>query len=129
MANDTSRENDPQTDLEDELCRRGYESGFEWSAHCATTQEIKTLERMRQSVGVRWRDHFNPREGHGESVADRLVNAIQPRSSKGATAGLQEIREAVLQFVDNDFDLDQPAFVLGFTDGALALWDEIKDEL
>ena len=91
-------------------------------------EELRTLEAMRQELGTQWRENFYPKEGNGRSPAYRLMMVIHQGYSQKAMEARQEIRQDVLQFVDNDFDLDQPAFVYGFAEGALAAWDEVKDE-
>jgi len=119
---------DSPNDPNDELYNRGFESGYEWATHRAGFEELNTLEGMWQELGTHWRDFFYPKERNGRGPAYRLMIVIHPGSSREDTATHHEIRQAILQFVDNDLDLDQPAFVHGFADGALSLWAKIKAE-
>ncbi len=108
--------------------KRGHETGSEWSTHIADMESVENLEHMRNEIGSQWPDYFYSTEGDERSPAYRLLSLTHPGYTKADFAAREALRQQILLFVDRERDLERPMFVLGFADGALDVWNKIKEE-
>ena len=113
---------------EDAQYKAGSEAGREWAGDTAEADDLQRLER--------WADHTrndedwdalfaqgNSRDGE---IAEHVVSAIWADEEPDYYS-VKEFWEQALG--DDTSAKDDPSFVKGFVEGALALWDEVKNQL
>jgi hypothetical protein len=115
---------------EDAQYKAGAEAGREWAGDTAEADELQRLERWsaetRQHWG--WDKLFTEGNGSDSPVAELVVSTVWPDADGNyGYSSVQDLWEQALG--DNTSAKDDPSFVKGFVEGALALWDEVKDQL
>ena len=118
-----AHEEESQSDIAD-----GKEAGRTWAEREATPKELRRLQAFKD--GCRDWEKFQRSQGRGSSsrgASERLYFAIHPEHD-GERTEASDFWEAVLGGDDKDRAHD-PAFVWGFAEGALEVWDEHKDDL
>jgi hypothetical protein len=109
---------------ESEQYNEGHAAGQEWAKNKAEAGELILLERWRDSCGPHdWQDCFVTDERSAYSAAEHFVFRIRPECDGE--------REAVSDFWEQRGREDHPQdeFVRGFAEGALEVWDDVKDQL
>jgi hypothetical protein len=113
--------------VEDEQYRQGTQCGREWVEDRAEANDLIRLERWKARVGWEWDQLFSrDDQNNAYSMAELLVFEIWPEDD-GDRSTAQSFWEEALG--DDTSAVDDPQFVKGFAEGALELWDEIKDKL
>ena len=111
---------------EDEQYRQGEQCGREWVEDRAEADELIRLERWKAKMGWEWAQFFADDPNGAYSVAELVVFVIWPEDD-GDRSNAQSFWEGVLG--DDISTADDPQFVKGFIEGALDLWDQVKNKL
>jgi hypothetical protein len=91
-------------------------AGRQWAAYTAEARELERLENFAEDT----------RQGQCQDWDANLVGeAIRPEEDDGYA--IENFWEQALG--DNTSAKDNPSFVKGFVEGALALWGEVKKQL
>jgi hypothetical protein len=102
----------------------GQEAGRQWAKDQAEAGELILLERWRDSCrSGEWSDCFATDGRSAYAASEHFVFRIWPESD-GARGDAQNFWEQ-----QGCEDHPQDEFVHGFADGALEVWDEVKDQL
>jgi hypothetical protein len=110
---------------EDQAYRSGEADGRNWASSRAEVPELQALEGLRDSRGGDWDGWVEDNDSSDFSAAERLVFVLQPESQNRTTAS--EFWRAIL---DRNTELaNDPSYVKGFIEGALGIWDRVKEEL
>jgi hypothetical protein len=111
---------------EDTHYKEGFEIGREWAGDTAEADDLQRLERWKERCGWEWGECFDNDPRRSCTVADLVAQNIWPDDDLTLPSS-DEFWEQALG--DNTSAKDNPSFVKGFVEGALALWDEVKDQL
>lgn len=107
----------------------GQAAGRQWAAKDATPKQLKRLAAYVEDCdrnSVAWWDSETPMWNAPFSAPDYLFFEISPKD-QGDRHAPGEFWEHVLgDEAEERYDAD---FLKGFGEGALAVWDEVKDEL
>jgi hypothetical protein len=111
---------------EDAHYKEGFEIGREWAGDTAEADELERLERWYNRLGNYVDAMF---DDASRPVADIILEVVWPEESHKGSRGM--IWDAFWKpaIGDDISTLDDPSFVKGFVEGALALWGEVKKEL
>jgi hypothetical protein len=111
---------------ESESYKSGEADGRAWAESTADAKELLFLERFQATCGGRWADVLRSAgEGRGRhSLPDLLFLEMHPGEDESGSA---EFWGSVLE--GREGLLDDPVYLTGFADGALSLWDEVKNKL
>jgi hypothetical protein len=112
--------------VEDEHYQQGDAAGREWVKDLAEADELMCLERWKAAFGWEWDRFFTDDFSNAYSEAEQVAFAVWPEHD-GDRRMADEFWEQVLG--DDISATHHPQFVKGFVEGALALWDEVKDQL
>lgn len=110
--------------------RKGYPEGFaageEWARTKAEAGDLMALERFRDGMLDREWNTFFEFNNTIYTYAEALVMSIHPHI--GDVAGARKFWiEAIGE--DREDDLDNPVFLKAFAEGALQIWQSVKDAL
>ncbi len=111
---------------EDERYNEGREAGQEWARNQAEAAELIRLEKLREHSGASdWEAFFTTGEREAYGVPQHFVFQVFPEwdGSREASRDFWETQAGD----DNGYPDD--AFVRGFAEGALEIWDQVKGEL
>jgi len=112
---------------EDTQYKAGAEAGREWVTDTAEADELSNLERWHNRLGQDVHAVFDDLAwGRAYSSAELVAFAVWPDRDEDRSAA-EEFWGQCLG--DETAAADNSQFVRGFVDGALALWDEVKDQL
>jgi hypothetical protein len=114
---------------EDEHYKEGFEAGREWAGDTAEAEDLQRLERWASETRQRypgWDRLFTIGDGTDTPVSYLVVKAAWSEEDIDGYS-YENFWEQALG--DNTLAKDDPSFVKGFVEGALALWDEVKDQL
>jgi hypothetical protein len=102
----------------------GYGPGERWARNSAEVAEFKQLEDWRSVAGGEWDESFSDEDGSAYSVAEHFVFKVRPDDDGDRTAARDFWKE-------QDFEIEDcnAEFVRGFAEGALRVWDKVKDEI
>jgi hypothetical protein len=108
----------------------GFRAGQRWAKDTADAEELERLEGVRncRSPGE-WASWWHIKTRGGIGPCDRFIHAITPPHPEAGG------REVVGNFWEGHggFDWEERSFdgdfVQGFAEGALDIWDRVKDEL
>ncbi len=104
----------------------GFAAGQEWARSKADVADLIALERFRNGMLDREWNTFFQFNNTIFTYAEALVMSIHPQIEN--TAGAKRFWvEAIGE--KRDEDLDNPVFLKGFAEGALAIWQSVKDAL
>lgn len=119
---------------EDKAKLQGREAGKTWASNQAEAAELQRLEEWTEGdfgVGWTWDDHLmaerdpNAAFGDGHHLAERISGGTGEnfgrRDGELFWANILGDREADLSF--------DAAFLVGFVEGALEVWGQVKDQL
>jgi hypothetical protein len=101
----------------------GRDAGNEWAKERAEVEELRKLEDMTDD-DWNWGAFLRPPADEAYSPGERLVFALRP--------GDDGDRQAVDRFFRGYADepaYHEPDFIEGFAEGAMELWDAVKDQL
>jgi hypothetical protein len=112
--------------VEDEQYRQGKQCGREWVEDRAEADELIRLERWKAKMGWEWDQFFADHPNNAYSSAELFVFEIWPED-EGDRGTAQVFWVEALG--DDSSAADDPQFVKGFIEGALELWDQVKDRL
>lgn len=107
--------------------REGQEAGRWWAENEAEAHELERLANARRELGLDWPRVVGPgRMTNTTSAAERFLRIIEPNEEhcRDAAAGFWG---CVLD--DQNGRAQEDAFVYAFAEGALGLWEEVKDEV
>jgi hypothetical protein len=124
---------------DDERYTEGFEAGREWAASTAEAPELERLEKFRDDHRRRdeWRDRrwFSNGEDTDYTPGERLYSIIDSEEGglrynerDGLRYASQEFWEAALGDKAEKLTVI-PSLVRGFAEGALVIWDEVKNKL
>jgi hypothetical protein len=113
--------------VENEQYQQGDAAGRDWVKDLAEADELRRLERWKAEMGQYWAGCFTGDDQNcAYSAAEQVVFTVWPEHD-GDRAVVRDFWEQALG--DDTSAADDPQFVKGFVEGALALWDEVKDQL
>jgi hypothetical protein len=108
---------------EDEESQQGYEDGRQWAEDRAEAEQLERLDDLVR--GSDWDRFFDGDSAY--SWGDHLV-WVMDADEHGGRYRTKEFWETVAG--DNDYKLSSnEAYIRGFADGALSVWDAVKDKL
>jgi hypothetical protein len=114
-------------ELSDMKYATGFEAGKAWAMTRASVDEFERLKRYkggfeRSSWG--WEGSFDlPKDVSDYSPAESVAFAIGGENYNGDRTYAADFWNTI------DLDMNEPAVIRGFADGALEIWDQVKDEL
>jgi hypothetical protein len=126
----------------DLLYQQGHEDGRRWASEQARCDDLVRLERFhdRKRAAGEWEKFFDRTVDKELSLGQCLMKCICPELPAGdlgtgniyfdydAWCGV--CKDFWKSFVgDEDSKVNNPSYVRGFAEGALALWLEVKDRL
>jgi hypothetical protein len=105
--------------------KQGREAGRAWAMNRAEAAELERLAAFVERCGLDWDGLFDRAGTDAYSAGERIVFAILPEDDgdRGASHCFWEMNAG-----DPDLAM-RPEFVRGFAEGAVELWDEIRDQL
>jgi predicted transcriptional regulator len=104
--------------------KAGYEAGVKWAKGRAEAVELERLDSLVNSTQFDWDEFVDESPNRSAySACERLVSIIIPEHDGD--------RRATADFWDqiSDATYVKPAFVHGFGEGAMSVWEEVKDQL
>ena len=105
----------------------GFEAGQEWAKQTAEVNELERLDLYRRSArSNEWDYFFDTEENSAYSGGYTLHLIIHPEQEGRAESDAFWERVAGPDYNVLSRDGD---YVLGFAEGALAVWNEVKDQL
>jgi hypothetical protein len=107
---------------QDEAYREGEECGRSWAEDTAEADQLERLERLKAD-SQDWDRIFEK----DNSPAEGLATVFDPDCGKGRWTYEDDWKNILGD--DGTSRIDQPAFVRGFAEGALSVWNEVKNKL
>ena len=106
--------------------QKGRLAGRVWAMLWAEAAELKRLDKLRQDVGGDWETWFIDNEYGSYCVSERFYLSVF-----GDEKDEVDRNDAKPFWRDHGANDDHPGtdFVRDFADGALAVWDEVKDQI
>jgi hypothetical protein len=104
----------------------GHEAGQAWAKDEAEAGELILLSQWKDRAGRDWDDYFATGENDAYGSCENFVFTIWPEHDGNRTTS-EEFWEGNVPEGQSDHPEDN--FVRGFAEGALAVWDEVKDQL
>jgi hypothetical protein len=111
---------------EDTQYKAGAEAGREWAGDTAEADDLQRLERWKERCGWEWEQCFDNNPTRSCTVAELVAENVWPDEDRNVPPA-NEFWERALG--EDTSETDNPSFVKGFVEGALALWDEVKAQL
>jgi hypothetical protein len=108
----------------DEQYNVGLEAGQEWASTEAEADELMRIGRWRGSVsGDEWDWQFATPENSAYGAGERFVFMVWPEHDGD--------RQMANEFWERQGYEEHPLdkFVHGFADGALAVWNQVRDQI
>jgi hypothetical protein len=110
--------------FESEQFTQGHEAGQEWAKDAAEAEELIQLGKLRDRCGWRdWDGFFATGDRDAYGASERFVFAIWPERDGERAAATDFWEQLGVEDVPSD------EFVRGFAEGALSVWDQVKDQL
>jgi hypothetical protein len=109
---------------ENEQYNGGHEAGQEWARNEAEAGELIRLEKFHDACGPSdWGRFFWTSDRDAYGAAENLVFRIWPDDDRD--------RDAASNFWESQGHEEYPddEFVRGFAEGALEIWDQVKNQL
>lgn len=104
--------------------RSGETEGRNWAMNTATPDQLERLEVFRsQKSSAEWNGLFATEEGWRE-----LARQIEPTTA-AKTPGGRGKEKSFWRGIIDESQISDIAFFRGFSDGALAVWREVRDQL
>ena len=103
----------------------GFARGQHWARHSDCEGELRNLQALRTGKSEdQWRSWFVAQDA-GQTAFKRIVQALQPQTS-GTPSVVAAFWRSAVTFDANlpQRVLQQADFVLGFSDGALYVWQQ-----
>jgi hypothetical protein len=109
--------------FENEQYQEGHAAGQVWAKEEAEAEELIRLRDWKNQCGNDWDDSFRDDDQSAYGACERLVFHIWPEDDGD--------RGAVSDFwVQRGYeDYRRGDFVRGFADGALVIWNEVRDKI
>jgi hypothetical protein len=105
----------------------GKQAGREWAEQDARPKELRRLEGLySRCTGREWEDFFDAPGSTAYSTAERLLFTLHPEND-GDRQEAGSFWEGALG--DDKARAEEDAFLQGFAEGALEVWNEVKDSL
>jgi hypothetical protein len=104
----------------------GYDAGQEWAKDSADAGELILLRQWKNSAGNDWNACFATGENDAYGACEKFVFTIWPEHDGD--------RQMAKEFWENNAsegqsDHPEDTYVLGFAEGALAIWEEVEDQI
>ncbi len=111
---------------DDSLFSQGYAAGEEWAKNQAEAEELERLSDFRDQCGTDWDSVLTTGPDDAYGSGERLYFVISPEDDgdRGASCGFWESQLGL-----EDGSCPKDSLVRGFVEGALEVWDEVKDQL
>ena len=110
--------------FESEQYQTGHQAGQAWAKDTAEVVELIRLEYWRNQYASDWDRIFQDSANVALPAADYFVSAIQAEPP----VKRRDVRD-FWESVDPGTPSPVGEFVHGFADGALSVWDKVKDQL
>jgi hypothetical protein len=104
----------------------GWDAGKEWTEKYAEVSQLKRLEAWRDD-GSQDECRYEVSRGNAFDAAEHLAFALCP-GEKSCSEAREFWDCAVGDDVPHD-DIAQPEFLRGFVEGALDVWNKVKDQI
>jgi hypothetical protein len=104
----------------------GFEAGKTWGMHRAEADELERLADLRDRNVTNWDVLFDQYDSNAFSVAEHMAFAILGEDDEPGRAEARDFWDAA---IGEPIEKLAPAFVRGFVEGALEVWDEVADDL
>jgi hypothetical protein len=108
-----------------EFHRAGVSAGEEWAKNSAEYDELHLLGENQASL----HELIPAGADHGGRAGERFVFAIHPELAGDTQAAARFWEFALDEELVEQAMMDSDEFVRGFTEGALALWNEVRDQI
>jgi hypothetical protein len=105
----------------------GIAAGKEWAGATAEAVELERLERYREDIGSAWDEVFAAGFGGAIGIHERLAWTARPDDERDREAASRFWEQAIGDNFESLMCDDD--FLKGFVDGALEVWDAVKDQL
>lgn len=105
--------------------RDGFARGIAWAKDKAEVYELVHLDQLRLECGPDWIDWFN--HGIPAPASTRLWAVID--SFENPARGLLVAKNFFGELGINDLMQNESQMIRGFAEGALSVWDSVKDKL
>ena len=107
-----------------ESFRTGETEGRNWAMNAATPDQLERLETFRSQMSSGdWNGLFETEEGWRE-----LARQIEPRTAAKSPSRRGKEKSFWREIID-ETNISDMGFFRGFTEGALAVWQEVRDQL
>jgi hypothetical protein len=106
--------------------KEGHEAGRDWAANQAEAEELQRLARFEEKCSGNWEEIESAEQSNAYALMEVVAFAIGGPDHDGDRAFAKDFWESA--DIDDDASRDF-AFVRGFVDGAVALWEEVRDQL
>lgn len=116
---------------EDHTYELGHSAGKDWARNQAEVPELQRLESLHDQYGHthEWDLIFSSDDTSAYGVGEGFYFTIQPNDN-GDRQAAEEFWQANTGGDDRGRELmSDDSYVRGFAEGALAVWDEVKDQL
>ena len=111
---------------DDAQYQAGAQAGRTWAEQQAEAEELQRLEDWKARCSWEWDRLFERGVSTAYSPGELMVFEIQPESDENRSVA-EEFWE--MELGDDTSLAHDPMFVKGFVEGALALWEQVKDRL
>ena len=107
---------------------QGFADGKTWAAETAEAEQLERLATVQVKSGNDWGRLFDSGEGNAYGACERLFFMVNP-DDKGDRHAAAAFWEVVAGDDHKTLAQDSDGYVRGFSDGALAVWGEVEDQL
>ena len=112
---------------EAEVRQAGKLAGQSWARDAASYEELRNLERHRDANEADWDSAFDADETSAYGSEEYFIFVIRPDDDGNRDVA----RDTWGEILGDDWGhiVTQEGFVAAFADGALEVWDEVKDKV
>ncbi|MDB5336648.1 MAG: hypothetical protein JWN70_2267 [Planctomycetaceae bacterium] len=111
--------------IDSDMYKGGLDAGQKWAKEFAEAAELKRLERLHVEAQHAWEAFFEHNENHSFTTHETLHASLKDFDRPCH-------KEASDFFEDNGATTEEmcdSGYLRGFADGALNVWNEVKDQL
>jgi hypothetical protein len=105
--------------------QEGHATGKKWAKDAAEAGELIRLNDMRDLAASAWNYWFTDQKGAAYSTAEFFVFQMWPEDDGDRSAAYNFWEQRGF----DQFHQPKDDFVCGFAEGALSIWDEVKDQV
>jgi hypothetical protein len=112
---------------EGEQYQDGFQAGKEWAESTATARHLKRLEAFKKEIdrsGLRWETWFDGNDRDAFCPGEKLADIIE-----GGDLGRNGMHEFWVNDLGDDKMITEAAWLRGFCEGALDVWEAVQNEL